>query len=277
MKNLSLLLGGVAWQISGEDAEAEKIISELQGVIQITPTQGASYRRLRVITDNRKAGQSEAITGDVEVCVPPLGDSSAGLNEIFVRLLRPICRDIQANRGLFLHGALAVKEGFGVILAGRSGEGKTTASGRLPIPWRSLCDDVTLVRRDDKGKYWAHPWPTWSKFMEGGPGGSWDISRSIPLKSIFFLAKSDKDLAESVKIEQAVCLLIQVAHQAVSPWCFFEYEKNEDFQAHQLQRFDLICALAEAVPSFILRTSQQGSFWEEMDRALGVERSNGHE
>ena len=31
-------------------------------------------------------------------------------------------------------------------------------------PWRSLCDDATLVVRDASGRYWAHPWPTWSRF-----------------------------------------------------------------------------------------------------------------
>ena len=95
-----------------------------------------------------------------------------------------------------MHGALAEENGIGVILAAPGGTGKTTASDRLPAPWRSLCDDTTLVVRDSQGKYWGHPWPTWSRFLEGGPGGTWEVQEAVPLRGVFFLSQAPEDLTE---------------------------------------------------------------------------------
>ena len=50
-------------------------------------------------------------------------------------------RDAQTRGEVLLHGALAEKDGIGVILAAPGGTGKTTASDRLLAPWRSRCDE----------------------------------------------------------------------------------------------------------------------------------------
>ena len=65
------------------------------------------------------------------------------------RLSACIARETLPNGGVMLHGGLATVPlapgPGGVLLAGRSGVGKSTASRRLPPTWRSLADDVTLV------------------------------------------------------------------------------------------------------------------------------------
>jgi SynChlorMet cassette protein ScmC len=177
-----------------------------------------------------------------------------------------ICRDSQCRGGVLLHGALAGWNGNGVILAGPTGRGKTTASRRLPYHWQSFCDDTTLVVCDNKGAYWAHPWPTWSAFMFNGLGSTWNVQHAVPLKGIFFLEQAHDDVLEPIGIAQSICLLNESAEQA---HCFISMhsEKNEMRQI-RLLRFDNICALAKVIPSYVLRLGHEGAFWKEIERAL---------
>ena len=155
---------------------------------------------------------------------------------------------------------------MGVILAAPSGTGKTTASNRLPAPWRSQCDDTTLVVRDAQGNYWAHPWPTWSRFLNGGPGGTWDVQNAVPVKGIFFLVQGLDDRVERVGSGQAVSLLGESVGQAsmfMAPGL-----SKEETRALHLERFNNLCALARVVPTHLLYTSLTGAFWREIEQAL---------
>jgi SynChlorMet cassette protein ScmC len=175
----------------------------------------------------------------------------------------------QSDGGLLIHGALVERNGNGVLMAGRSKVGKTTASGRLPLSWHSLCDDVTLIVRDDLGGYWVHPWPTWSKFRGNGSGGRWMVERAIPLKGIFVLEQG-VDEASALGCGQAVCLLSECAKQ-VTDYLIKELNlSEEEVSAYNLQRFENVCALAKAVPSYQLRLSLNGSFWMEIETALNA-------
>jgi hypothetical protein len=97
---------------------------------------------------------------------PRLTESAQPLQFMCISYL--IALLLQNCGGLLLHGALVQKDNYGLILAGRQGIGKTTASNRLQLPWLCVSDDMTLVIRDNKGMYWAHPWPTWSRFFNKG-------------------------------------------------------------------------------------------------------------
>lgn len=200
------------------------------------------------------------------VCVPPelMGDD--GLCVQLMQLSMVIAREAQARGGLLLHGALAERNGTGVILAAPGGTGKTTASQRLPSPWKSLCDDATLVVRDKQGEYWAHPWPTWSRFLWGGSGGSWDVQHAVPLKAIFFLDRATEDRVEPVGPGQAVSLLVECAQQA-SILMIRGLNKEEKRSLH-MERFDNICTLAQVIPAHLLHISLTGTFWLEMERVL---------
>lgn len=206
-----------------------------------------------------------------------------------VRLSAAIGRETQPGGGLLLHSALAClpciptvrstatqrraigEGGEGVLLGGRSGVGKTTASLRLRPPWRSLGDDMVLVVRDASGGYWAHPWPTWSRLLGQDvrhPDGRWDVQRAVPLRALFFLEQAPDDRAQAIGPGQAVCRLAALAEQASRSQLLGR--PLEEIAAFNLQRFENLCALAKALPAYVLHLSLDGEFWPEMERVLGT-------
>ncbi len=168
--------------------------------------------------------------------------------------------------GLLIHGALAEREGWGVVLAGPGGIGKTTASRRLPAPWRSRSDDATLIVRDEAGVYWAHPWPTWSRFLGDDEGGTWDVQRAVRLRALFFLARGESGRVDPVGSGQAAALLMQSTEQVVGPaqWGMV----RDDLRALRLRRFENVTALVGAIPCHILHLSLETPFWDTVDVVL---------
>jgi len=249
------LADGNEWLFVGEDASASTIISKLRMILQLESLMGPSCE---ISVESPRKWDS----------CKPSDEESLQLYYTFIQMMKIIHRDVLARDGFFLHGALAERNGFGVILAGPSGVGKTTASLRLPSPWRSLSDDMTLVVRDDQGRYWGHPWPTWSFFSESNNSGrKWEVSYAVPLKGLFFLAQSREDRAERIGAGQAVCMLLETAQQATSGR-LDDKSINGDLKAMNLQLFKNACIMAKSMKSFILNVSLNGQFWNEMDRAL---------
>jgi len=122
--------------------------------------------------------------------------------------------------------------------------------------------------RDTEGNYWAHPWPTWSRFQEGGTGGTWDVQKAVPLKGIFILIQAVSDRAERVGSGHAVSMLVEcVGH--VSTFMTVSLIK-EELRAMHLERFENLCTLARVIPVYTLHISLTGSFWQEIEQALGV-------
>jgi SynChlorMet cassette protein ScmC len=248
------LADGNEWLFVGEDASASAIISNLRTILQLESLVDLSSKI------------SVGTPGKIDNCRSSI-EESLQLSGTFVQMMKIIRRDVLAREGLFLHGALAERNGSGVILAGPSGVGKTTASIRLPSPWRSLSDDMTLVVRDARGRYWGHPWPTWSFFFENSNSGrKWDVSYAVPIKGIFFLAQAGEDRAERIGAGQATGMLLETARQASSR--LDDGRSNEDLAATNLRSFNNACILAKSVKSFILNVSLDGQFWNEMDLAL---------
>lgn len=203
-------------------------------------------------------------------CVLAARDSET----LFAHLLElslVVARDAETRGALLLHGALAERNGIGVILAAPGGTGKSTASERLLPPWRSLCDDTTLVVRDGGGNYWAHPWPTWSRFVTGGPGGTWNVPCAVKLQAVFFLSQSEIDQAGRTGSGRAATWLIESAQQVGHPMT--RGMPMDQVCALHLERFDNACALARAVPAHLLHLSLTGAFWLEIERVL-IERGN---
>lgn len=276
-----VLADGSHWEISAKDDEAAYIVSQLGCAMQLRMTTGAIkpphrgiVRRLLVRVD---AFNPEASPATCHAQLPSEDDGSVvcvlrsfpHIDGLFVQLMQlslVLAREAQARGGVLIHGALAERDGIGVILAAPGGMGKTTASGRLLAPWRSLCDDTTLVVRDPQGNYWAHPWPTWSRFLDGGPGGAWDVQSAVPVKGIFFLAQAAEDRVERVGPGHAVSLLVECVRQATMfmPLGLLK----EEVQALHLEWFNNLCALARVVPTHILHISLTGAFWQEIEQAL---------
>jgi hypothetical protein len=298
------LADGSRWVIQGEDEESALAVARLAAVMQLQPAVGegepahrGARRLLAAIGDGFSAPVED---GDGIVCSLNPATNSAELAIQLQRLSLVIARYAQADGGVLLHGALAgfpsarhalagspstssPQAGFpptsppragenegglsGIILAGPGDVGKTTASQRLPPPWRALCDDTTVVVSDAQGMYWAHPWPTWSRFFSDGPGGSWDVQRAVPLKGVFFLEQSPGDWVEPVGVGHAVARLASSAQQVSH--LMTRGLKQKQRRALHLERFENVCRLAQAVPAYLLHVSLTGTFWQEMERVIG--------
>jgi SynChlorMet cassette protein ScmC len=273
-----VLADGSRWEIAAGDEEAAFIVSQLGCAMQLRTTTGAiepsphgSPYRLLVQVDARAS---------LADCPIPLASENDGVvvsilrasdfwGSPYINLMRlslVFARQTQARGGVLLHAALAERNGMGVILPARGGTGKTTASNRLPAPWRSLSDDATLAVRDAQGSYWAHPWPTWSRFLDGGPGGAWDVQSAVPLKGIFFLARAADDQVERLGHGHAVVMLAECVDQ--TSMVMASGLGQEQIRALHLEQFNNVCALARVIPAHVLHISLTGAFWEEIERAL---------
>jgi SynChlorMet cassette protein ScmC len=273
-----VLADGSHWEIAAGDDEAASIVSQLGCAMQLRVTTDALDRSHRG-NPCRLLVQVDAHTSETD-CHVPLASETDGVVVCtlspcdrggfpyahLLRLSHVLAREAQARGGVPIHGALAERDGVGVILAAPGGTGKTTASNRLPAPWRSLSDDTTLMVRDPQGRYWAHPWPTWSRFLDGGPGGTWDVQRAVPLKGIFFLTQAVVDRVARVGPGQAVSLLVECVRQA-STFMPLGLSK-EEVRALHLERFNNICALARVIPAHVLHISLTGAFWHAIEQSL---------
>ena len=279
------LADGSTWGITAGSEKALSSVSRLAEVMQLRPHL-APVCRLLVVTveDDLSSRPVDAKTGP-QVLVPwtllPSEDeraftyvvSQSQSNDFLfaqlVQLALVIARQVQSKGGILLHGALIERDSWGVILAGPGRVGKTTASRRLPSPWRSLSDDAALVVRGGDGAYWAHPWPTWSNFMSGGPGGTWDVEHAVPLKAIFFLQQAQQDHVSPVATGQSVCLLVELAEH--TSWSMSHTQGKDVTRTLRLQRFENICTLVKMLPCYYLHLSLEGFFWEEIERVINVQ------
>jgi len=275
------LADGSIWDIVAADDRAYDVVSALAKTMQLQSPEKrdrnkspySSPRRLIVHIENPKKDSVTISTiarltvkDQDTICVIVSNVSHEMRTFQLMYLSMIICRDAQYRGGVLLHGALAGWNGNGVILAGPGGRGKSTASRRLPHHWQSFCDDMTLVVCDKKGAYWAHPWLTWSTFMFNGPGGTWDVQHAVPLKRIFFLEQAHEDEFKPLGIAQSICLLNASAEQA--SWSMPGQSEKNALRELRLQRFDNICHLAKAIPSYVLRIGLAGAFWQEIEKAL---------
>ena len=296
-----VLADGSRWDIAAGDKKAAVIVSRLAKTMQLCAI-GTSIERTQSTSATPKTAKSEPLDhgiarrflvrvesrdpeGSATVshtpmpfdnnafvdCALPSIDHGNGLYFQLMTLSSILACDAQGRGAVLLHGALAEKDGIGVLLAAPGGTGKTTASNRLAAPWRSRCDDATLVVRDARGSFWAHPWPTWSRFLEAGSAGnrsetSWDVQSAVPLKGIFFLSQALEDRAESVGPGHGVSLLVECAKQASQ--LMTRGLSKENARPLHLERFDNLCSLARAVPAHVLRISLTGAFWQEIERTL---------
>jgi hypothetical protein len=290
------LADGSRWLLQAGDPAAAKALAAFAAAARLSPAApGDSGRLLQALT----VAQPDSVIPPWpdDPCAPLvcLLNAPADQDELVIAMMRlslALARAAQSRGGLLLHGALAAlpapvgpslpvspaaPEGCerarprqsGVILAGPGSAGKTTTSNRLPPPWRSLCDDTTLVVRDTRGQYWAHPFPTWSRFYTAGDGigGSWDIQEAVPLCAIFFLSRSAENSAETpANWTYALALLTESVEQA-SRLMTCGLPRRELPALHR-EWLANARALAGAVPSHLLHISLTGEFWKEMEGAL---------
>ena len=180
--------------------------------------------------------------------------------------LYPVYRRAQESGGLPFHAALVERDGRGVLLAAPSRTGKSTCCRRLVAPWFALGDDETLFVRDDKGRYFAHPFPTWSEYLGGRSQRTWNVERHVPLSAIFFLERGETDQSLPVGQGKAASFINESAAQ-VGQRTWIRLPREEKRRLRR-KAFDNACELAKVIPAFKLRVSLNGRFWEEMEKVL---------
>jgi len=267
------LADGRRWVIRPYDEEAAAIVAELGRVMCLGPAHetsrpGEEGRELCVAVGDEcdESGWPEADSNAAVACrLTASSDRDARIAQM-IQVATTIAREALARGGLLLHAALTEYRGSGFVMAGPGTVGKSTASGRLPLPWHSLCDDTTLVVRDNNGQFWAHPWPTWSRFWANGPGGSWTVEQPVPLRAVFFLGQAPADELEPVYPTQAAALALESAVDLVR-----EASGMTDVAAARTlfsEGVSAAKALAQAVPAYSLKLSLTGRFWEDIERVL---------
>jgi SynChlorMet cassette protein ScmC len=197
--------------------------------------------------------------------IAPVADRQPQVHQMRGALL-PAYIDALLAGGLPIHGALVEIDGIGVILAGRSGEGKSTACRRLPPHWRVLGDDLCLVVRDLFGQYRVHPLPTWSAFGENGGSGVCRSGSSVPLRAVFFLEQSIGDECFVLKKSTAAISLAASALQVFRS-IDFGFPRGEEASVKKAL-YASASSLAMVAPSHLLRVSLQGRFWEQIGDVL---------
>lgn len=256
------------------------MLKKLAATMRLQP--GQAGRKLLIRTEERKEPLVCLTESGPSICTvfPPVNESMLAIAMSRVGLT--VVRALQPQGGMLLHGALAAFPSLlsghradrepvrGVLLVGPGNVGKTTASNRLPPPWQALSDDTTLVLPDRYGQYWAHPWPTWSRFysnsVEPAQGGSWDVQRGVPLQAIFFLYQSSRDRVEPYNPAWSMALLMDAVQQV--GWNMIISMGENEIRSNYQEQLRAVENMMQVVPAFRLCVSLNGEFWKEMKRVL---------
>jgi SynChlorMet cassette protein ScmC len=167
--------------------------------------------------------------------------------------------------GFLVHGVLLAHRGNGIILAGASGVGKTTAASRMPADtWKQYSDDLTLVVCDKRGDYFAYPWP--------GPKAypyyelRYNLSSGLPLKGMFLLVRRKEVQFNPIKKMHGIALLQHVVDQAFDiPDPAVVYDGSREMRKKRLEN---LSRFVEKNPVFELSLDMVDPFWLEIEKRL---------
>ena len=142
----------------------------------------------------------------------------------------------------------------------------------MPDYWNPLGDDEALVVYDPENGYRAHPFPTWSEYLWKSPENSWskswNVQYSVPVSAIFFLEQAESDEVIPLGDVMAAVSINQSATQVSRKF----WRRLDDDTKRPLATFQFhnACGMAKTIPSFTLRQSLNGRFWEEMEKTLKI-------
>jgi SynChlorMet cassette protein ScmC len=193
------------------------------------------------------------------------GDEELEYNKMW-QALYPLYLHSLTYGGLPLHAALVERDGKSYAIAAPGGTGKSTCARRIPPPWRALCDDEVLVVRDKTGIYHAHPLPTWKEYLYYKSNRTWNVQYHAPLAGIFFLVQSENNEVEPIGQGKATTFIYRSASQVFyKSWLRINPDTRSELR---IQAFENASRMAESIPTFLMRVSLTGSFWEKMVIAL---------
>ena len=180
--------------------------------------------------------------------------------------LRPIQLQALSRGGGPFHSLLAEYDGRGILIAGPAESGKSTCHQRLPTPWNPLCDDHVLVVKRDHSDYAAHPFPTWSEYLWKESDKTWPTSYTVPINAIFFLEQADVDHVTRVIPEQAAPMLFESQKQVWQRhWARIDPSPCDK---QRIMAFENACALARAIPTYVLKATLLGRFWGKIEEVM---------
>lgn len=167
--------------------------------------------------------------------------------------------------GLPLHCALTELDGAGVVLAAKSGTGKTTCCQRFPDYWHVLGDDEALLSKTDTG-FVAQAIPTWSHYILGEGYLTWQTEYSVPVRAIFFLEQAEQDSVMPLSKAVGGVRL----YGAVNPvyHTFWKDLERPQGIVYRTVLFNNACDMVHDVPAFVLQVSRHGRFWQNIEEVL---------
>jgi len=204
---------------------------------------------------------------DVTDVICEIESVDENLDIIMMRIsLSPIYQRAQDSGGLTFHAGLVELDGKGILLAAPKNIGKSTCCQRIPRPWSVLCDEETLIVQDNQRKYLAHPFPTWSDYIARRSNRTWNVQHHVALQAIFFIEQAEVDEVVSLGQGEAAVLINQSAVQV--HYRYWHDLGNEELRTRKKKLFENACELAKVIPSFKLRVSLTGRFWEKIEEVL---------
>lgn len=259
------LADGQKFLLRPTDPLTAEIVARITGVMHLSS--GNDGREIFVSVSETNVQESiPTETGPLVCCLSPGADEILKAIQMS-QLARFIAAQTMQRGGMLIHGGLVMHQGQGIILAAPGGTGKSTACRRLPESWEVLSDDATLVVQTKGGRYFAHPWPTWSRFFDGGAGGTWNVEQAMPLSAIFFLHQSPVDTVEPLSRANATVFILESIRQAM---LFLPMAERHPDRKDELMNIYLSAAeqLVNSVQIHIMKISLGGTFWEEITRTL---------
>jgi SynChlorMet cassette protein ScmC len=173
---------------------------------------------------------------------------------------------IKKSKINLIHSGLLEYKGKGILLAASGDTGKSTCCRRVPLPWKALCDDASLVVFDDKSKkYNVHPFPTWSEYMLRKSKPKWNINYNIPLSAVFFLKQAKKDKVIRLGQGQAA-RIFYLRFSDIMHLNHIKYKYKKRRIAKNL--FKNACFISKKIPAFTLEVSLKGRFWEKIEKVI---------
>lgn len=278
------LADGTSWEIAADEGAASRLKLYAR-ILGLHKAGNGDARRLLLASDVNPPGvfsdkpawqvkdlqvlrlhyhgeRSEVVCG-----VGPRGSRT----EEFLKLrysLFPIFENAQEKGGIPFHAALIEREGAGFLIAASGGTGKTTCCRRIPPPWKPLCDDDTLVVKAGKGDYRAHPFPTWSRYIEGACRETWDVQRSVPVRALFFLERAEAAEEAAVPLKDWEAAIRACRQESHILNCILHGLAQEECRRLRSAFFRSVADFVTEVPAYVLRAKLDGTFWKHIERVL---------
>ncbi len=152
------------------------------------------------------------------------------------------------KKGFFLHASALVKDGQGLIFAGKKRSGKSTLI-KLVSNFKPLNDDFAIIRKI-KNKFFVFSSP----FYETNPIAK--TNSNVPIRNLYFLAQSKNNSLEAIKKENCVPKIASLILSSLSLSNLNKKQEKLILEKIWLNANDF----TRAIPSFMLYFKKDQSF-----------------